>query len=285
MKKGLGRGLESLIPKKTVQKSEQQIKDGQVVEVLISNIAPNKYQPREIMDKDGLDDLAKSIKEHGVIQPLVVSKADGDNYDLLAGERRLRASKIAGLKKVPAIIRSATDQQRLEVAIVENVQRKNLNPLEEAKSYQRLADEFNLSQDQIAKKVGKNRSSVANIMRILNLPDEIKEAINSEKISLGHAKLILGLSDEAEQMKLFKAIISGNLSVKDTEKTKKQVGTKKKIKVKNVQFASYEDSMRENLGTKVDIKTKGKGGEIVISYYSTEELDGLMDKLASKSSY
>jgi len=280
-KKGLGRGLESLIPKKQTKTTNSTDSGNGIIELEVVKIIPNPHQPREEIEKNSLNELADSIKEHGVIQPLVVTKNKNGKYEVLAGERRLRASKIAGLKKVPVVIRTASEQQKLEVAIVENVQRQDLNPIEEARSYQRLMSEFNLNQDQIALKIGKSRSSVANILRVLSLPEEIQAALRAGKISMGHAKIIMGLRDENEQMKLYKQILSGKLTVKDTEKKSSKVKVYGgKVKIKTPRIVSFEESLRQALGTKVEINNKGKRGKIVIDYYSDSELRDIVEKIS-----
>lgn len=280
-KKGLGRGLESLIPKKPKKISIKEKKDRNIEELDINKIIPNPHQPRQIMNTDLLNELAQSIKEYGVIQPLVVTRNEAGDYEVLAGERRLRASKIAGLKKVPVVMRTASDQQKLEVAIVENVQRENLNPVEEALSYERLINEFNLNQEQIANKVGRSRSAIANILRILSLPDKIQNALSLNKISIGHAKLIMGIKDEAKQLEVFEEIMSSGLTVKDTEKKAKGIKiTKTKLKIKTPLIESFEESLRQSLGTKVEISSGGKKGKIVINYYSDSELADIVDKIS-----
>ena len=280
-KKGLGRGLESLIPQKS--KTSSIVKAGEVTEVPVSRIKANPHQPRQNIDKIPLKELSLSIREHGVIQPLVVSEAGDGSYQLLAGERRLQASKMAGLQKVPVVVRSATEQQKLEVALVENVQREDLNSLEEARAYQQLIDDFNLTQDQVAKKVGKSRANVANILRILTLSAEIKEAISAGKITLGHAKVLLGVKDKATRKKMFQDILAGQLSVRDTEQGAKGV----KIKVasgqvdrnKKADIIQLEGELRQALGTKIEIKERKGKGKIAIDFYSKGELQELVDRI------
>jgi ParB family chromosome partitioning protein len=280
-KKGLGRGLESLIPSRaTISKGIKSREEGNVVEVLIGKIIPNPHQPREAIAEASLRELALSIKEHGVIQPLIISEVGGDQYELLAGERRLKAAKIAGLRKIPAIIRSASEQQKLEVALVENIQRQDLNPLEEAKAYKRLINEFNLNQDQVAQKVGKSRASVANILRILTLPSVIKKAISSGKLTLGHAKLILSVRGEEEQIRLFKSILGNQLSVRDTEKSVKKTKVRGRVgKQRSPEIMNLEENLRQTLGTKVEIRKKDRGGDIIIGFYSNGELRELVKKI------
>lgn len=280
-KKGLGRGLESLIPQRPKKITNEEKTERGIIELELSEIIPNPHQPRKEFNQELLNELAQSIKVHGVIQPLVVSKNKSNQYEILAGERRLRAAKMAGLNKVPVVVRTASDQQKLEVAIVENVQRENLNPVEEAMSYERLMSEFNLNQEQIAKKVGKSRSGIANILRILSLPDEIQKALAINKITMGHAKLIMGLKNEADQRQLFNKIISSSLTVKDTEnKVNNKKIRKDKLRINNPRIVGYEEALRQALGTKVEIKNKGKKGKIIINYYSDSELGEIISKIS-----
>ncbi|MFH2105109.1 MAG: ParB/RepB/Spo0J family partition protein [Parcubacteria group bacterium] len=277
--KGLGRGLESLIPKTPTTKTSTG--QGGVVEVLVSKIKPNPQQPRTVIDKVPLQELAASIREHGIIQPLVVSEAVDGSYELLAGERRLRAAMMIGLRQVPVVVRSASKQQKLEVALVENVQRQNLNSVEEAVAYQRLIDEFNLTQDQVAQKVGKSRSAVTNTLRVLTLPTKIQDALAQGKISFGHAKTLLGVKDTKQQEKLFQDILAGQLSVRDTEESVKKV----KVNVlgsgqsKEAEVVQLEEKLRQTLGTKVEIKKHRDKGSIMIGFYSSKELKELVDKI------
>lgn len=280
-KKGLGRGLESLIPKKPKKITTKEKTERGIIELDITKIIPNPEQPRKVMDQGLLQELAQSIKEHGIIQPLIVTKNKQGEYEVLAGERRLRAAKIANLKKVPVVVRTASDQQKLEVAIVENVQRQDLNPVEEAKSYERLMNEFNLNQEQIAKKVGKSRSAIANILRILSLPDKIMGALAENKITMSHAKIIMGLKTEYEKIKALEQILRGGLTVKETDKNISKPGLKKKtLKIKNPRIISFEETLRQSLGTKVEINNRGKRGKIVINYYSDSELGDIVDKIS-----
>jgi len=254
-----------------------------VTEALVSKIKPNPQQPRTVMDKVPLQELAASIREHGIIQPLVVSEAVDGSYELLAGERRLRASQMIGLRQVPVVVRSASKQQKLEVALVENVQRQNLNSVEEAQAYRRLMDEFNLTQDQVAQKVGKSRSAVTNTLRVLTLPEKMQEALAAGKISFGHAKTLLSVKDVKQQEKLFQEILAGQLSVRDTEESVKKV----KVNVlgngqsKEAEVVQLEEKLRQTLGTKVEIKKHRDKGSIMIGFYSSKELKELVDKITS----
>ena len=291
---GLGRGLSSLIPSKDERSSDansgfvsREI-DGRKVggdkgssEVDPSKITANPHQPRTRFDEDKLKELADSIKNHGIIQPLVVSKS-GTNFELIAGERRLQASKIDGLKKVPIVIRDVDEKDKLELAIIENVQRHNLNPIEEAKAYAKLADEYEMSQDEVSKKMGKSRSAVANKMRLLNLPIEAQKAIISGKITEGHAKAILALSNVEKQRAMLELILKNNLTVRQTEDKTKDISVKSHKRKVVVDLASkeLEDNLMEILGTKVKVKKSGGGGKIIIDYYSEEELDNVLGKIS-----
>jgi ParB family chromosome partitioning protein len=295
MDKRLGRGLESLIPntittKKIKVRSVKEEFERKVMEVDVEKIIPNSQQPRKNFEQEALEDLAKSIKEHGILQPLILVKTDtgDDKYQVLAGERRLKASKLAGLKKVPAIIRTATEQQKLELALVENVQRKDLNPIEEAFSFQKLITEFNLTQEKVADRIGKDRSWVSNHLRLFKLPKEIQDALAIEKITMGHAKAILALKEERLQKKLFNKIANEKFSVRETEDQVKKVSVKshsRKVKVKDAEMLGLEEKLKDNLSTKVEIKKQGKKGQIIIDFYSNEELYGLVDKIAEKDDF
>ncbi|MBU1177913.1 ParB/RepB/Spo0J family partition protein [Patescibacteria group bacterium] len=280
--KGLGRGLESLIPKTPKVQVKIATKPGEVEEVLLSKIKPNPHQPRSVMEKAPLEELAASIREHGVIQPLVLMEVGDGSYEVLAGERRLRAAKMAGLKQVPVVIRSASKQQQLEVALVENVQRENLNPVEEAVAYRRLMDEFNLTQNQVAQKVGKSRSAVTNILRVLTLSAEIQRALLQSKLSLSHAKTLLGVKDEKQRYKLFKDILAGQMSVRDVEASikKVKVDVSDKKSRQDATVVQYEEKLRQALGTKVEIRKNKNRGSIVIGFYSPRELQELVEKFS-----
>ncbi|HRY82823.1 MAG TPA: ParB/RepB/Spo0J family partition protein [Candidatus Moranbacteria bacterium] len=296
---GLGRGLSSLIPQKNkkIDKPEEDFnyfgskssisarddkkdESKSIVEIEISSIIPNPQQPRKFFDEAKLNELADSIKEHGIIQPIVVSKVGGQ-FEIIAGERRFQAAKIAGLLKVPAIIRETDDQQKLELAIVENIQRQDLNLIEEAKSYIKLTNEFGLTQDEVAKKLGKSRSAVANKIRLLNLPIEIQKALTEGKITEGHAKLLLAIPNPEKQRAFYELIIKNGLTVRQTEDKTKEVSvrTHKRNIAVDPEIKSLEDELTGVLGTKVKIKKSGGGGQIVIEYYSKEELDNILGKI------
>jgi ParB family chromosome partitioning protein len=296
---GLGRGLSSLIPQKNSKISEPKkdfnyfgateaggqaaVKNtnaGGVQEIELVRIIPNPHQPRSHFHPEKMQELAASIKEHGIIQPLVVTKKD-NGYEIIAGERRFQAAKLAGLKSVPVILREATEQQKLELAIIENVQRHDLNPIEEAKAYVKLADEFDLSQEAVAHKVGKSRSAVANKERLLNLSVEIQKALIEQKITEGHAKAILAIENPEKQRALFEMILKNNLTVRQTEDKAKTVSVKTHQRTVSVdpEIKRIEDLLAGTLGTKVKVSKSGDGGKIMIDFYSKEELNNILDKI------
>jgi ParB family chromosome partitioning protein len=278
-RRGLGKGLDALIPGDFQPESS-----GDVQQILIIAIAPNPSQPRSEINDKGLEELAKSILEHGILQPLILSKSASDNqYTLIAGERRLRAAEIAGLESVPAIIRDVTEQERLEIALIENIQRENLTPLEAALGYQQLNDEFNLSHEDISVRVGKSRTAITNTLRLLKLPDDVQIALHSRKISEGHARALLGLPSKKSQTAALQTILKNDFNVRQTEDlVRKFSGQKPKAeKEKNSvspEIKSLEDQLRTILGTKVTLKHGKKGGAVVIHYYSEEELDALINR-------
>ncbi len=280
----LGRGLSSLIPLKSIKESLDN-KDSvglkeRVYEVEVDKIQPNPRQPRQNFDRALLEDLINSIKVHGIIQPLVVFESS-DGYQLITGERRLRAAKMLGLKKVPVVVRNASEQEKLELALVENVQRQNLNPIERAYGYQGLVDEFNLTQEEVAKKVGQSRAAVANTLRLLSLPDEIQKALQEEKITEGHAKALLGIVTSEERRRLFKEILKNKLSVRLAESQARKVTVRKHIRHKTIDpnLHEKEELLQESLGTKVEIKKKGGQGTITVHFYSAEELQEIISKI------
>ncbi|MCK5320045.1 ParB/RepB/Spo0J family partition protein [Candidatus Parcubacteria bacterium] len=289
MTNGLGRGLGSLIPNKKNQSSANLsagVRTGadtenNTLELDIDNIKVNSLQPRKKFTDIDMDELVESIKEYGVIQPLIVAKKKiGNKYELIAGERRLRASKLSGLKKVPIIFRDVNEQQKLEVALIENIQRENLSPIDLAEAYQKLADEFNLTQEEIAKKMGKSRPSITNTLRMLKLPEEIQIALIDDKITEGHAKYLIGLDTEVKQMTLFRKILHNNLSVSDTNNEIKKIGGTKNARLKiNYADKDKEFAFREFFGAKVEIKRKGSGGQIIIEFFSDDELLELTAKV------
>lgn len=266
-KAGLGKGLEALIPKK-VDLEVKKIGGG-VEEIAVAKIKPNPNQPRKDFAETELRELADSIKEHGVLQPLVVSPEKAGGHFLIAGERRLRAAKLAGLKAVPVIIREANEQKNLELAIVENIQRTDLNPLEEAQGYARLRDEFNLTQAAIADKVGKQRTTVANILRLLDLPVAAQKALVASKITAGHAKIILSQSDTNKQLELLDMILKKKLTVRDSEALLRTTQVKAHARRKNYtdpESVKIAQQLSDRLGAKVKLKRETKGGQLVITW-------------------
>lgn len=279
-KPALGRGLGSLIPLKQTL-TEQVIPEArqEVRDIAVGDIRENPRQPRAHFSSSELEDLIASIQEHGIIQPLVVTR-DGRGYELIAGERRLRAARTLGLKTVPTIVRDASEQQKLELALIENIQRQDLNAVEEAVAYRALIDEFNLTQEQVAKRVGKGRSNVANILRLLDLPETILLALRDGRITKSHGRTLLAEEDSAKQMTLFKQMLKGNVSVHEAEARvhpKKPSG--KTAAKKDPNLVAHEKKLREVLGTKVDITESGGKGKISIAFYSREELLDLLDRL------
>lgn len=280
-RRGLGKGLDALIP----GGFEPETETGGAQTIPISQINPNPSQPRMDMHNDQLQELADSIREHGVIQPLILtSNEDQSGYTLIAGERRLRAAKIAGLEAVPAIVREASEQERLELALIENIQREDLSPVESARAYQKLQDEFNLSQEKIAEQVGKSRVAITNTLRLLKLPENVLAAITDTKISEGHGRALLGLANQKAQEAALQTILRNDLNVRQTEELVRKLAEakpseKKKVPPKSAEIKSLESSLRESLGTKVTIHHSKEGGTIVIHYYSDEELNALLDQI------
>jgi len=280
---GLGKGLESLIP--TWQTNPAQADGNEQVRLLpILSIGPNPQQPRKVFEEDQLEDLAASIKQHGIIQPLIVIAAEGiDRYTLIAGERRLRAAKLAGLKEVPAIVRTATQQQQLEFAIIENVQREDLNPMERARAYQNLADQFSLTHEDIAQRVGKSRVTVTNTLRLLNLPVSVQQALESEEITEGHARSLLALPGARAMEAALDSILSLGLNVRQTEilvsKLSGKAPTSRKPAARSAEADDLENRLRQFFHTKVMLSKGKRGGTISISFYSDEELNAILDRL------
>jgi ParB family chromosome partitioning protein len=284
--RGLGKGLGALIPELA---EENQNFDAQL-EVNINDIQTNPYQPRKEFADEKLNELAESIKIHGIIQPLLVREI-GDKYQLIAGERRLRAAKLVGLTEVPVVIREMTDQAMMEVALVENLQREDLNPIEEADAYQRLMNEFQLTQDDISKKVGKSRPAIANTLRLLNLPAEIQTDLAQGTLTMGHARALLSLKTSEDQKRIWTQIQVQELSVRETEEFIRQLNTplpvsretkKTVIKTslsKDPNVTEIEDELQQLFGTKVIIKPTGAGGKIEIDYYSDEDFERICEKL------
>lgn len=268
----------------TMEPDRLSYSDAKIEEIEVALIAPNPFQPRKVFEPQALKELADSIKEHGVIQPLVVTKTP-IGYELVVGERRFRASQLAGLKFVPAIIKQTmVDQTKLEVALIENIQRRELNPIEEAQAYERLMKTFNLTQDQVAKKVGKSRPAVANTVRLLNLPAEIQRGVVEGKISEGHARAMLGLSDPEKMLLMYKLVLEQGLNVRQVEAKVRELTARRQMDAAapDPKLMALETELRGKLGTQVKIQRQGKGGKIMIEFFSDEELDELVRKMAEQ---
>jgi len=275
----LGKGLGALIPGIYTDEKES----GKHILCDIGLIRPNQYQPRIHFSEKELEELARSIEEKGIIQPLLVRR-DAADFELIAGERRLRAARMAGLTEVPVIIKNVTDSEMLEMSIVENIQRENLNPIEEAEAYHRLMTEFNLTQDEASKRVGKSRSAVANLLRLRQLPEQIKESILNGALSMGHARALLGAETSAHQKAAWMAVISKGLSVRETENLVKRLRSGKAPQEKHkssddIYFSSLQEELSRHFGTKIEIKRHGEKGKIEIEFYSNEDLDHLISRL------
>ncbi len=274
MKTALGKGLGSLLPDKAED----------IISIDVDRIIPGEQQPRKVFRDEALKELASSIREKGVLQPIIVSRTGDGTFRLIAGERRWRASSLAGLRKIPAIVKDVSSADSLEIALIENVQREDLNPIETASAFQRLTRDFNLTQEELSVRVGKERATVANYLRLMKLPDEIKTFVNDGLLSMGHARAILSVEGRAPQLEIARRIIHKGLSVREAEGlAKKFAGESRKkthAKKKDPQIASIEDRLVRSLGTKVRIHHKGKKGRIEIDYYSLDELDRLLDILS-----
>lgn len=278
---GLGRGLSSLIPTRRELVDAAAPTGSGIREISPNAIRENPRQPRKNFSPSELEDLIASIKEHGILQPLVVTEIGPDSFELIAGERRLRASRILGLEQVPVIIRTANDQQKLELALIENIQRQDLNAIEEAIAFQALLEEFHISQDDVAKRVGKSRSVVANTLRLLDLAEEMQQALVDGRISKSHARTLLAETDSAKREHLFHAMMNGGMTVREAEaRAGKPASTKKGSLGKDPNIADHEKRLREILGTKVEVQDKGGRGKISIHYFSKEEFRGLLDRLS-----
>jgi ParB family chromosome partitioning protein len=299
---GLGRGLGALIPQKRDEASggsfsspeapsdgaKGDVREAQIIaaaigpyhELPIEQITSNPLQPRRHFDHAALEDLVESIREHGIIEPLIVTELPNGLYELIAGERRLRAGKIAGMERVPAIVRTATDQEKLEIALIENVQRHDLNPIEEAIAYKRLMDEFGMTQDEVGTKVGKSRPQVGNTVRLLQLPEEIQQALIERKISSSNARTLISLPTDAERMEMFRAMLAGNFTVRETER--RVYPTRQPRVSGDPNLLDLIRRLRESLGHRADIKRSGAGGEIRIAFENDEDLQGLVGKITGQ---
>ena len=281
IKRGLGRGLDALYDNTEAAEAEQ--KD--LIELRISMIEPNHDQPRKDFDEDALITLSNSIAEHGIIQPIIVSPSENGFYKIIAGERRWRAAKMAGLREIPAIVRTYEKQKAAEVAMLENLQREDLNPIEEAEGYKNLMENFGLTQESLSRSLGKSRSAIANSVRILSLPQNIIDMVRNGLISEGHARTLLSIEDDAEKQRLAEEIINGKLSVRDTEKIAGEKKTAKKIADKkeiSPEIKEMEKRLSDNFGSKVKIIPGRKKGKIEIEYYGNDDFTRIMEKLGMK---
>ena len=288
--RGLGKGLDSLIPmgsgsseKKAESKEEnKESKDSKATETIvkITQVEPNREQPRKNFDEDALQELADSIKQFGLLQPILVQDRK-THYEIIAGERRWRAAKLAGLKEVPVIIRDYTDQEIVEISLIENIQREDLNPIEEAQAYKRLLTEFNLKQDEVAERVSKSRTAVTNSMRLLKLCDEVQQMIIDDMLSTGHARALISIEDPEQQYTIAQKIFDEKLSVREVEKLVKDLNKPQKPKKESKE--DIEEKLKQTLGTKVEISSKGNGaGKLEIEFYNHDDLDRIIE-LLSKS--
>jgi len=285
-KSGLGKGLGAILSDKYDSQALELAENSQVVELRIVDVEPKKDQPRKVFDKEKLDELTDSIREHGVIQPIIVTKKD-DIYQIVAGERRWRASKQAGLKKIPAIIRNYDEPKIMEVALIENLQREDLNPVEEALGYKSLMESFSLTQDRISESVGKSRSAIANSLRLLNLSDKVLKMLESGKITTGHAKVILSVTNKNEQIQIAELIVENQMSVRETEvfiknKSKPKKSTSNVSSEVKLAIKDMENNFSKYLGTKVKIKENNGKGKIEISYYSHDEFERISEILKNR---
>lgn len=286
-RKGLGKGIDAMISgdnTKTKQVVKEVVKEVDTID--INKIEPNNNQPRKNFNEDKIHELAESIKQHGLIEPLIVQKGKKGFYTIIAGERRWRAAREAGVKEIPVVVKDYSDQQVMEIALIENIQREDLNAIEEAEAYDRLIRDFNLKQDEVAERVSKSRVAITNSLRLLKLDERVREMIIEDKIKSGHARALLGVSDGDEQYKLAIMIFDNSMSVRETEKMVKKYLADKKKPVKEVRekdtqteliYKDYEEKLKSVIGTKVNINNKGKGkGKIEIEYFSADEFDRIM---------
>lgn len=292
VKRGLGKGIDAIISgddTKTKKIVKEVIKEGDTID--INKIEPNSNQPRKNFNEDKIHELAESIKQHGLIEPLIVQKGKKGFYTIIAGERRWRAAREAGIKEIPVIVKDYTDQQVMEIALIENIQREDLNAIEEAEAYERLIKDFNMKQDEVAERVSKSRVAVTNSLRLLKLDPRVREMIIEDKIKSGHARALLSVTDPEEQYRLAVMIFDNSMSVRETEKmVKKYLADKdkpgKEVKEKDTQteliYKDYEEKLKTVIGTKVNINNKGKGkGKIEIEYFSPDEFDRIISMMMS----
>lgn len=287
-KKALGRGLSALLSDNPETSHLEEVSETHTPlnEIPLEEIEVNPFQPRKHFDKEAMGELVESIKVHGIIQPVTVRRLSRNQYQLISGERRFQASKLAGLKSIPAFIRSADDQQMLEMALIENIQRENLNPIEVALSYQRLITECNLKQEELGDRVGKNRSTVTNYLRLLKLPPDIQIAVRDNRLSMGHARAIINIENAAVQLMIFKRIINEDLSVRNVEELARQLATgtpekqaAKQAIPKSREITQLQSKLSTHFGTKVSVSSNGRKGEIRIPYLSIEDLNRILEIL------
>lgn len=281
MKKGLGKGLEALIS------STNALEDAKnsVMEVRINEVEPNSQQPRKVFDQEKLEALAQSIKDHGVVQPIIV-RSEGTHYKIVAGERRWRAAKLAELKTIPVIIKDITTREVMEIALIENLQREDLNPIEEAEAFQKLIDEYSMTQEEVAKTVGKSRAAVANSVRLLTLTDEIKVMISDGRLTSGHARTLITITNAKRQNELANTIVEKNLTVRESEKLaaseskpKKNTDKKKAMTKESIEILELEEKLRAVYGTKINLIRAKEKGKIIFEVYSKDELDRIIEML------
>ncbi len=278
-KKALGRGLDALLPS---VKAAPMPESAEVQRLRVDAIVPNRYQPRQTFAPHELAELTESLKQNGLLQPILVRRKGDGIYELISGERRWRATKDAGLETIQAVIRNCGDEESIVLALVENLQRADLNPMEMARAYHRMMNEFGLTQDIIAQQVGCERSSIANVARLINLPLEIQQLIETNQLSMGHAKVILGLPGQSEQLRIAQLVVSGTLSVRETEKLIESSPVAKKRATKDLRrtpWSDVEERLQKRFGTKVTIQKGRRGGKILIHYFSPPELDGILETL------
>ena len=292
--RGLGKGLDSLIPAQApkVEAVESDVRtedNSQGIYVKITKVEPNREQPRKNFDEDALQELDDSIKQYGIVEPLIVQDRN-TYYEIIAGERRWRAAKLAGLKEVPVIVRNYTEQEIVEISLIENIQREDLNPIEEAQAYRRLLTEFNLKQDEVAERVSKSRTAVTNSMRLLKLCDEVQQMIIDDMISTGHARALISIEDQEQQYTIAQKVFDEKLSVRDVEKLVKNLNKPEKVKKEpvtdkalEVVYQDLEEKLKQSLGTKVSISSKGDGaGKLEIEFYTHDDLEKITDLLTGR---
>lgn len=279
VKKGLGKGLDALFSSVEAVKENKEILEKEIQEIKINDIEPNSEQPRKFFNDEKINTLAESIKQHGIIQPIVV-KNEGNIYKIIAGERRWRAARIAGLKTIPVIVKNISSRQVMEIALIENIQREDLNPIEEAEAYDKLLKEYNLTQEKLSEVIGKSRSAIANTIRLLILTEKVKNMLIEGAISSGHARTLITITDKEKQETIAEEIVNKGLNVRETEKLIKKINISRQKNIqkeKDVNILEIENKLKDLFGTKVEIQNNKNNGKILIEYYSKEELDRIME--------